>query len=182
MGGFVCQSPIGMDEIMRADVDRFRKKIPQEKWLPAGLWSKTLRFMPIPCVDLIFERSDKCILYGWRLINPYNDAWALVGGRMMRGENLLECASRIAKEYGLSYKELFLNGVFPVNFPKRSDLVISLAARRIAGEPRVDGFEFSSFRWAKTPPKRLGTNYSRMVTKWRKASKSSHFLELNRLL
>ena len=167
--------------IVTAEISRFVKNIPPEKWAPPTQWRTIKRFMSIPCVDLILERSDKSILYGWRLINPYSNVWALVGGRLMHGEDLMKCASRIAKEYGLRFRELFLNGVFPVNLPTRSDLVVSLAARGVAGEPRVDGFEFSRFRWAKSSPRPIGENYVRMINKWRKASTSSQFLRLNRL-
>ncbi len=137
--------------------------------------------MPIPCVDVVFQREDSSILYGWRLINPYNEVWALPGGRILRGEYVKQCASRIAKQYGLEFEELYLVGVFPVNFPKRSDISITVAALKVAGEPKIDGFEFSKFVWKKDPPKRLGTNYARMITKWQAASKSKQFLKLNRL-
>jgi ADP-ribose pyrophosphatase YjhB (NUDIX family) len=153
----------------------------QQKWVPAKLWDEIIQKMPIPCVDLIFQLPDNSILYGWRLISPYRNVWALVGGRMLHGENLLQSASRIAKEYGLLFGRIYLNGVFPVNFPHRADVVISLAALAISGEAQVDGYEFSKFIWATKPPKRLGENYRRMVKNWSHAAKSKEFLRLNRL-
>ena len=100
---------------------------------------------------------------------------------MLHGENLLQSATRIAREYGLLVGRLYLNGVFPVNFPNRADVTISLAARSISGEPRVDGYEFSKFIWATRAPRRVGRNYLRMVKKWNHAAKSKEFLRLNRL-
>ena len=155
--------------------------VAQQRWIAAGLWDIIIKKMPIPCVDLIFQRPDNSILYGWRLISPYRNVWALVGGRMLRGENLLQSASRIAREYGLSFERLYLNGVFPVSLPSRADVAISLAARSTSGEARVDGYEFSKFRWATRPPKGLGGNYLRMVRNWSHAAKSKDFLRLNRL-
>ena len=137
--------------------------------------------MPIPCVDVIFQREDRSILYGWRLINPYNDVWALPGGRIAHRENIKQSARRIARHYGLRFRELYLVGVFPVNFPKRADISVAVAASEVSGEVVADGFEFSRFAWMKTPPKRLGANYGRMVAKWLEASKSKAFLTLNRL-
>jgi len=99
---------------------------------------------------------------------------------MLLRESLQQCAFRIANEYGLAFAQLYLNGVFPVKFSTRSDVVISLAATEISGEPRVDGFEFSRFTWSKKPPKRLGGNYLRMVKNWSKLRKSKD--SLNRLL
>lgn len=137
--------------------------------------------MPITCVDVIFQREDRSILYGWRLISPYNNVWAFPGGRILRGENVKQCARRIARQYGLGLGEFYLVGVFPVNFPKRSDISITVAALKVSGEPKTDGFEFSKFAWSKTPPKRLGVNYGRMLAKWLAASKSKEFLRLNQL-
>jgi len=156
--------------------------IPREKWLSAKVWNNVLKAMPIPCVDIICERPDYSILYGWRLITPYSRRWALIGGRIVKGESLLQCASRIAGEYGLDFERLYLNGLFPINFPHRSDISISLAARKISGVPQADGFEFSKFIWTTTPPRKLGTNYARMIAKWRVASGSRAFLRSTRLL
>ncbi len=100
---------------------------------------------------------------------------------MLHGENLLQSASRITKEYGLSLGRLYLNGVFPVRFPNRADVAISLATRVTSGEARIDGYEFSKFVWTTRPPKRLGGNYLRMVRNWNQVSKSKEFLRLNRL-
>jgi hypothetical protein len=68
-----------------------------------------------------------------------------------------------------------------VNFPKRSDISIAIAALKMSGGPKPDGFEFSKFTWRKTPPNRIGANYHRMVAKWLAASKSREFLRLNEL-
>jgi ADP-ribose pyrophosphatase YjhB (NUDIX family) len=156
--------------------------VSEEDWIPTKLWKKITEKMPIPCVDLIFQRPNNAILYGWRLIAPYRRVWALLGGRIIRGEDLLECAFRIAKEYGLIFDRLYLNGVFPVNFPGRSDIAISLAALDILGEPRIDGVEFSKFNWSQNPPKRIGQNYLRMVRNWNRISKSRSSLRITRLL
>jgi len=154
------------------------KQIPKEKWLPKKLWNDVLSTMPIACVDMIFQRSDHSILYGFRLIKPYANVWALVGGRVLRGENLHQCANRIANEYGLHFEKLYLNGVYPVNFPNRSDIVISLVARNISGQPQIDGYEFSKFKWAPNPPRKIGANYLRMVTAWQNRIYSQEFLKL----
>jgi ADP-ribose pyrophosphatase YjhB (NUDIX family) len=158
-----------------------RKTVPLEQWIPSPLWKKIMSAMPIPCVDIIFQREDLSVLYGWRLISPYNNVWALPGGRVLHGENIKHCANRIARQYGLRFKHLYLVGVFPVNFPKRADLSVAVTALDLSGEPMVDGFEFSKFVSRKAPPKGLGANYRRMLVKWLAASKSRDFLKLNKL-
>lgn len=128
-------------------------------------------------MDIIFERADT-ILYGFRLIKPYANVWALVGGRVLRGEKLRQCANRIATEYGLGFEKLYLNGIYPVTFPNRSDIVISLVARSISGQPKIDGHEFSKFKWTSTPPKPIGANYLRMVIAWQTKMNSEEYLKL----
>ena len=178
--------------LARAKVDQVRlqeamqpsralKNIPEEKWIPRALWKRIIKVMPLPCVDVIFQREDRSILFGWRLLSPYNNVWALPGGRLLYHESLKQCAKRIAREYGLRFEELYLNGVFPVSFRKRSDVTISLAAQDATGDPKPDGVEFSKFVWSKRAPHGVGGNYRRMVTKWLAASKSEDFLKLNRL-
>jgi ADP-ribose pyrophosphatase YjhB (NUDIX family) len=152
----------------------------RQSWISEESWNDILRKMSIPCVDMIFQK-DRTVLYGWRLIKPYSNVWALPGGRLLRGENLVQCASRIADEYGLTFERLYLNGVFPINFRWRADIPICLAARKISGEPRTDGFEFSKFVWSQKPPAAVGANYARMVSRWERVSRSNDFLLLNRL-
>jgi ADP-ribose pyrophosphatase YjhB (NUDIX family) len=112
------------------------------------------------------------------LIKPYANRWALVGGRILRGEDLRQCAHRIANEYGLRFEKFYLNGVHPVNFPNRSDIVISLVARNISGQPKIDGYEFSKFKWMRSPPRNIGANYLRMVRAWQNRMYSEEFLKL----
>jgi ADP-ribose pyrophosphatase YjhB (NUDIX family) len=158
-----------------------RKNIPYALWIPEPFWNRIVKSIPLACVDIIFENTDHRILYGWRLIQPYAHVWALPGGRILYRENLIDCAGRISQEYGLEFGRLYLNGVFPQSFPRRSDVSVSLAALHISGNAKIDGAEFSKFAWLKIPPQRLGSNYRRMILKWRKVSKSKEFLQLNRL-
>jgi ADP-ribose pyrophosphatase YjhB (NUDIX family) len=162
-------------------VIKSRKVLMKEHWISPSLWKRIVEVLPLACVDVLLQRDDSSILYGWRLINPYNDVWALPGGRVWRGESIKQCARRIAKEYGLRFQALCLIGVFPIKFPRRSDISIAVAALQISGEPEVDGFEFSRFAWMKAPPQRLGANYKRMVSKWQSVSGSKDFLRLNQL-
>ena len=166
----------------RLSVEKLCQKDFSKSWLSKKAWELVVEKMSIPCVDMIFQHCNGSILFGWRLIKPYNNVWALPGGRMLRGESLVRCASRIGDEYGLSFKELYLTGVFPINFGWRSDVPTCLTARQVSGTPCVDGFEFSKFSWRHIPPSRTGKNYCRMVSRWMKISSSRKFLDLNRLL
>ena len=150
-------------------------------WMPTSLWNQVKKNMPIPCVDIILENQHREVLLGWRLIEPYRDVWALPGGRVLKGETLQSAADRILSEYGLSASSFHLVGVFPINFPTRSDLAICLASRRTKGVATPDGFEFSSFQWASKLPNGLGANYRRMITKWRRMKENARALHLTAL-
>jgi ADP-ribose pyrophosphatase YjhB (NUDIX family) len=153
------------------------KNIPSEKWLEEELWNKVKLRLPIATLDVIFERDGK-ILYGYRRIAPYRNVWAFIGGRILFGEGLVDSVQRISSEYGLRPRKAYLVGVFPITFKSRSDVAIAIAALEIDGEPQVDGYEFSSFVWRETPPKRLGVNYRRMLEKWGSIRKSEETLRL----
>ncbi|MHB8700387.1 MAG: NUDIX hydrolase [Nitrososphaerales archaeon] len=158
------------------------KSIPKDKWIPAPMWKQVTRYMPMPCMDIIFQKNDGSILFGYRIIAPYMNTWSLVGGRILSGERLESSAKRIGKEYGMSFKELYLVGVFPKTFESRSDIVISVAACDLGGEAIVEGKEFSNMVWRKREPSGLGSNYHLMFSKWMKVKESKEFLRLNRIL
>ena len=127
-----------------------------------------LASMPIPCVDLICVNSNDEILYGWRVIPPYKNRWALPGGRILRGESPEQAAARQLKECGIKAKRLYQNGVFSVNFPSgRCDIVTSFIAEG-ASNPSSFGKDFSRFMWSLDIPKKTGDNYRRMVESFRK--------------
>jgi len=163
-------------------MDRIRTGIPKGKWISDKLWAKIVGSIPLACVDIVFQREDRSILLGWRLIEPYRGVWALPGGRILYRDDLLLSARRIARRYGLRFRRLYLVGVFPINFPIRSDVSIALAALDISGGPKPDGYEFSEFAWVKDLPPNCGANYRRMVIKWRLASRSKDFLRVSRVL
>lgn len=150
-------------------------------WLSASRWKTVIASTPIPCLDIILENNRREILLGWRLIRPYSKVWALPGGRIRLGEDLMDASKRILREYHLSARDLYLVGVFPVNFKTRSDISICLASRDHVGEPLADGFEFSRFKWSRGLPERLGANYRRMILKWRAISSRPELIKFNRI-
>ena len=154
--------------------------MPRE-WMPESLWEKVKHHMPIPCVDVLLENNHGEILLGWRRILPYRNVWALVGGRIFRGERLETAAARIIAQYGMSTRNMFLVGVFPIRFPSRADISVCIAGTFPEGKATPDGLEFSSFRWTKRLPKRIGANYGRMIKQWWKMKNTRDVLKFSRL-
>jgi len=154
------------------------KRIPSDKWLDEELWNKVKLRLPIATLDIIFERDNR-LLYGYRRIAPYRNVWAFIGGRILFGEGLADTIERISSEYGLKAKKAYLVGIFPITFKTRSDVAIAVASPDADGEPKIDGYEFSSFVWREAPPERLGANYRRMLEKWIKIRTKEDILRFN---
>lgn len=70
------------------------------------LFTKIHKLMPIPCLDLVIVRNGKILLIK-RDREPAKGQYWLPGGRIFRGESLVDTAKRIAKnEVGLSVSKL----------------------------------------------------------------------------
>ena len=148
--------------------------------MPEKLWRQVKRHMPIPCVDIILQNSQDQILVGWRLIPAYQGVWALPGGRIFKSETLIAAAQRTLVQYGVTFRDLFLVGVFPVRLASRSDLTVCVAGNYLSGTATPDGVEFSSFRWSRHPHG-MGGNYRRMIARWAAMKRRPEALRFNKL-
>jgi len=135
--------------------------------LPEEDWRNVLRWMPIPCVDVIVQKGGR-VLIGFREIVPYKDVWALPGGRILKNERPQDAVKRNLKEIGISAEIEKLVGVFSVRFPahpqRRHDLSLCYRARWKGGAPKVTS-ELVKFRWIspRQVPMNMGANYKRMI-------------------
>jgi hypothetical protein len=156
----------------------------RQKDIPEKTWKNILANMPIACVDIIAHRIDgreTRVLLGFRKIYPYEDRWALPGGRIIKGESLRAAANRHLKEIGPHPSgEYRLVGVYPINFRRRSDISICLSTR-LSRFPKLWEITISTrllsrqksrtttqlARHAWRPlgnlPTSLGSNYKRML-------------------
>lgn len=133
-------------------------------------WNEIVRKMPIPCVDTIVSKNGT-FLMGWRIIKPYRNVWALLGGRIFRGESFIQTATRQCKLSGIIVHKPYFIGVYPVIFPSRHDVTVCMAAEWKSGNLKSTG-ELSRYRWFKINQineiKHLGSNYRKMLMDWRK--------------
>lgn len=137
-------------------------------WIEERCWEELLEKMPIPCVDVIVHK-DREFLMGWRSIPPYKNVWALIGGRILRGESLEAAASRHCMKSGLRVSELRQLGVYPVMFHSRHDITVCLAAKMTSGilKPTEEMTRYGWFR--KNELDRIspvGRNYKTMLRHW----------------
>jgi ADP-ribose pyrophosphatase YjhB (NUDIX family) len=149
-------------------------------WLSKRLWSQVKASVPIACVDVIVSDSRGAILLGWRGIRPYVNVWALPGGRIHLREDISTAARRNLAALGIHAEDFFLVGVFPINFPSRSDISICIAARHFSGNAKPDGKEFKRIGWFKSLPRETGQNYRKMIARWRKIRRMPQLMKFNR--
>jgi colanic acid biosynthesis protein WcaH len=69
--------------------------------IPKKDYTKILASVPVPTVDILVIRDKKCLLVR-RQNRPLKGHWWLPGGRVMRGETLLDAVSRkLSEELGI---------------------------------------------------------------------------------
>lgn len=87
-----------------------KKKISQK--IPAALYKKIQRSVPIVCVDLIVISGKKFLLVK-RRYEPEAGRWFFPGGRMLKNELAIESARRkLKEETGLVGRDFKLIGLF----------------------------------------------------------------------
>jgi ADP-ribose pyrophosphatase YjhB (NUDIX family) len=140
----------------------------RDQWIQDDCWRELLKKMPIPCVDVIVHR-DQEFLMAWRSIPPYKNVWALIGGRILRGESFEAAAVRHCRETGLRISGVRQLGVYPVVFRSRHDITVCVTARIASGIPRPTK-EMARYRWFKNSLlgriSPIGGNHRKMLRHW----------------
>ncbi len=87
--------------------------IPQEKYI------KTIETIPILCVDLVIQNMARQYLLVKRNNEPLKDEWWVVGGRVLKGETIIQAGIRKAKqELGSDLSNIQPIGFFEAPFQK----------------------------------------------------------------
>ena len=138
-------------------------------------WNRMVRWMPIPCVDVIVEKHAR-ILVGFRAIVPYKNVWALPGGRILKNESPEDAVRRNLNEIGISADIRRFVGVFSVRFPnhpqRRQDITLCYESEWRNGEPKPTR-ELIRYKWISPSQvsSGVGTNYRKMILKAHPKSK-----------
>ena len=66
--------------------------------IPENKYIRIIEVLPILCVDLVIANKDKQYLLVKRTNEPYKGQWWVVGGRVQKGETVMDAAVRKAKE------------------------------------------------------------------------------------
>lgn len=80
--------------------------------IPAKEYDRIVEQMPICCVDLL-PINDGQFLLSWRINDPGKDQWFPVGGRIYKGETLIDAAMRkLREELGVTMPEEAFKQIF----------------------------------------------------------------------
>lgn len=125
-----------------------------EGWAPDDVFPLILKYSVIPTFDLILKGSAGVLLVR-RRISPYRQRWALPGLRILKGESIHACLSRIALlEVGVRIDPA--RGVYigqaVASFRTRQDLSTCYAFDIPIDEVRLNCEHFSGWRYVKGIP------------------------------
>lgn len=81
--------------------------------IPLEQYREILKVLPILCVDIMAQNSKGEYLLIKRANEPKKDVWWVIGGRVLKGETLLQAAMRkVREETGLKPSHMRLVGCF----------------------------------------------------------------------
>lgn len=140
------------------DCQEIRYKLPTEK-IPEEKYRFILDNMPICCVDVVIECGEKFLVCK-RKDQPVMGWWWFPGGRLLKGEDILQCARRKAnEEAGIPKSEtlnMFKVDVFETIFDSgplgaKSHTVNITYHLLITKEDdvKISEQDFSDYRWVK---------------------------------
>lgn len=132
------------------------------KRIPHSLYKKMVDMLPVACVDVIVIHKGKYLLVK-RKNEPEKGKWWLPGGRILKGEKLIEAVERkIKEELGIKIKDLrplgYYEGFFRQNeFGLKNGihgLSIVFRARPAAMNVKLDS-QSSGWKFSKSFPKKF---------------------------
>ena len=154
-------------------MDKVDSVIPQALLIPADLFGRIQKNVPIVCVDLVIIRQKpagiEVLLIKRKLVIGFGK-WCLIGGRVLKGETLAQAVGRQARrELGISVafvppwhanSPVWVSDEPDADPQKHSICMVYLVVID-SGVPAASGPEFSESRWFKIEelPENIGFNH-----------------------
>ena len=131
--------------------------------IPESKYASIIEVLPILCVDIMIQNADGEYLLIQRAREPLQGEWWVIGGRVLKGETLVEAAIRkIKDETNLDIKNVKLAGYyedtnetnrFGQSFPQHSVSVVFSAYFDGNQDVKLD-YQSSGWKFSKElPPK-----------------------------
>jgi ADP-ribose pyrophosphatase YjhB (NUDIX family) len=136
-----------------------RRKTPldpdeESNYIPQALYDQITKYMPIVSVEAIII-SNGATLFLRRNNHPAKGEWWFPGGRIRKGESLLQALQReVKEETGLEITSHKLIDVYSRVFPERHDIAIVFLCKCGKGNVKLND-EHSEYRFSKTAPDNL---------------------------
>lgn len=129
--------------------------------IPIEKYREIVDLIPIQCVDAVIIKNGKYLLVK-RKNEPLKGVFMTPGGRVLKGERLIDAVKRkVKEETGLEVKPISVVGFYEDFYEKNElglDLVhttsIVFVCSYISGEVRLDN-QSSDYVWADSLPKEL---------------------------
>jgi colanic acid biosynthesis protein WcaH len=140
--------------------------------IPDALFKTILKSVPIPTVDVVIIRNGREFLLTKRRNKPFKGKWFLPGGRIRRGEQILQAVEREVTALGIrSAEEVNFVGLCELINPPgelgvRQHAIQLVFAVKVAEyvEPEVDE-ESTEVRWFHSINKKWPRSTIEMLTK-----------------
>lgn len=129
--------------------------------LPTEVYKMIVGSIPIMCVDCVIYKDGKVLLVK-RGNQPLKNRYWTPGGRVLKGEKLVDAVKRkVKEETGLTIKPISVVGFYE-DFYKKNELGLDMvhttsivfAASYVKGKVKLDS-QSKGYRWANKLPKDL---------------------------
>ena len=140
------------------------------KKLPYKTFIKTFELVPRVAFNLLISDREGQILLTKRAISPFKNHWHLPGSFLLKGETILECLRRIAKnEVGvhLDVKKAKLSGVFEdIDKDPRGHVIDVVYGYKLTGKVEFNpGVDTKEIRFFKKLPSKIGFSHLKTLHK-----------------
>jgi len=124
------------------------------KKIPAELYERIIENMPVFCVDVVVQK-DKKVLLVYRKEEPAKGEWWLPGGRVLKGEKILNAIKRkVNEETGLEVKNIKYLGIQEYfsdksvfdNIKTGTHCIVGVYLVEVEGDVEID-LTSSDYKW-----------------------------------
>lgn len=137
------------------------KKLPYKKFL------ESFKYAPRPAVNLLVVRDDGAILLTKRKRPPFAGSWHLPGSFVLKGEALMDCVKRVAKEeLGIEVRNAELVEAFDDIIGDPRGHVVDLVYRcELLGKLPTPVGDTAEIKFFNKLPKNIGFNHRETLKK-----------------
>ena len=150
-------------------------KMKKNKYLPEDVYREVLKNLVVPCVDIVLRNPHGEFLLIKRDREPLRGKLWIIGGRMLKGETILNSAKRkLREEVGIRnakgfiplgyYEEFFETNPFGDPEGVHTISFVFTAMTSEAESVKLD-YQSSEYKWSKRLPKHFMDSFQDISTR-----------------